>query len=100
MMLATTPAKATTTPERTEMAEAPPGTSVVLALAVGAEVPVLEVEPSVPLGLVVELEVVGVKGAVKPNPGSAELGTLAANAAKVFAPVAGGLIAPYIPPWQ
>jgi hypothetical protein len=44
--------------------------------------------------------VVGVKGAVIPNPGSSELGTLAAKAAKVFAPVVGGLMAPYMPPWQ
>jgi hypothetical protein len=49
----------------------------------------------------VEVElVVGVKGAVIPNPGSFELGTLAAKAAKVFAPVVGGLMAPYMPPWQ
>lgn len=80
------------------MEEAPPAES--LLVAVGLVVPVLEVEPSVTLGLAVELEVVGVKGAVIPNPGSLELGTLAANAAKVLAPVVGGLIAPYIPPWQ
>jgi hypothetical protein len=87
MRLATTPANAMETPERAETIEAP----LVLVLVE------LEVAPVV----VCEVELlVGVKGAVKPYPGSLEFGTLAANAAKVLLPVVGGLIAPYMPLWQ
>jgi hypothetical protein len=79
------------TPEFAETMEAP----LVLVLVELEEAPVVvsEVEPA----LMVELAEVGVKGAVIPNPGSLEFGTLAANAAKVLLPVVGGLIAPYIP---
>jgi len=70
------------------MAEAPP---VVL---VGAAVPA---EPLLLEPPVVVLLAAGVKGAVMPNPGSCELGTVAAKAAKVLSPVVGGLIAPYMP---
>lgn len=72
-----------------------------MLVAVELAVAVLETAPVATLGLeVVELEVVGVNGAVTPNPGSFEFGTEAAKAAKVLSPVVGGLIAPYIPPWQ
>lgn len=76
--------------------EAPPVVPVVEVLG---EEPVAEELPETPV-LAVELEVVGVKGAVVPKPGSFEAGTLAAKAAKVLSPVVGGLMAPYIPPWQ
>lgn len=96
-MAAARPAKATATPPRTETLEAP----LVAVLVAAVPVAVRETEAeSVPLPLVVALAVVGVNGAVTPNPGSSELGTLAAKAANVFAPVVGGLIAPYMPPLQ
>jgi hypothetical protein len=86
MRLATTPANAKATPEWAETMEAP-------------LVPVLvELEVAPVAVCEVELVVVGVKGAVIPNPGSLEFGTLAANAVKVLLPVVGGLIAPYMPP--
>lgn len=96
MRLAATPAKTTATPERGERRDAPLGALV--EVEPGAAV--LETAPVATLGLVVELAVVGVNGAVTPNPGSFEAGTDAAKAAKVLLPVVGGLIAPYMPPWQ
>jgi len=94
---ATRPARRKVAPLRAERLEAP--LVEVLVLAEPVADPVGETE--VPVATPVEVElVVGVKGAVIPKPGSFELGTLAAKAAKVFAPVVGGLMAPYMPPWQ
>jgi len=94
----TRPAKRKATPPRAERPNA--ALVEVLVLAEWVEDPVCEAGAAVPEAVSVPLAVVGVKGAVTPKPGSAELGTLAAKAAKVFAPVVGGLMAPYMPEWQ
>lgn len=72
------------------MVEALPGVSVLAGV----------LPPAVLEAVLLAPPVVGVKGAVTPKPGSLELGTLAAKAAKVLSPVVGGLIAPYMPPLQ
>lgn len=98
MTEATRPAKRKPAPLRAERLEA--ALVRVLVLAEPVADAVCETEIVVPAPLEEELAGVGVKGAVTPNPGSSALGTLAAKAAKVFAPVVGGLMAPYMPPLQ
>jgi len=83
-------------PDRAETIDAPP----VVPVCVPVDAEPVAVWEAAPETGAVELAVVGVKGAVIPNPGSLEAGTEAANAAKVLSPVVGGLMAPYIPPWQ